>query len=75
MIRALLIIAAEHDQHDPNLAAAEALARLRTGDRDGARIAVDRAVQVNPFIPRIHCVLADIADDARQRKLERSLCR
>lgn len=71
----LLIVAARDDPDDPNLSAAEALARLRTGDVDGARKAVERAIRINPFVPRIHCVLADLADDPETRRRERAHCR
>lgn len=57
----LLILAAEDDPDNANIAAAEARARRLTGDPEGAREALDRAIRKNPFIPGIHCDLAALA--------------
>ncbi len=71
---ALLKLAAAADPENANLAAAEASARLRSGDRAGARAAIERALRVNPFIPSIHCDLAELARDDREETRERALC-
>ena len=73
----LLILAGEDDPDNANIAAAEARARRLAGDVDGARAALDRALRQNPFIPGIHCDLAELAQldqdlDALAR--ERELC-
>jgi tetratricopeptide (TPR) repeat protein len=70
----LLILAAEHDPDNANLAASEARARRLSGDLDGARLAVDRAIRQNPFIPGIHCDLAALAQDPLVVARERDLC-
>ena len=57
----LLILAGEDDPDNANVAAAEARARRLTGDVEGARAALDRALRQNPFIPGIHCDLAALA--------------
>jgi tetratricopeptide (TPR) repeat protein len=70
----LLILAAEHDPDNANLAASEARARRLSGDLDGARLALDRAIRQNPFIPGIHCDLAALAVDPQAAARERGLC-
>jgi tetratricopeptide (TPR) repeat protein len=70
----LLILAAEHDSENANLAASEARARRLSGDVDGARAALDRALRQNPFIPGIHCDLAALAEDPATAARERQLC-
>jgi tetratricopeptide (TPR) repeat protein len=70
----LLILAAEHDPDNANLAASEARARRQSGDVEGARLALDRAIRQNPFIPGIHCDLAAIAADPTTAARERQLC-
>jgi len=70
----LLELAAGSSPEDANIAAAEGRARLRVGDREGARVALERALRVNPFIPTIHCDLATIAGDDDEEKRERALC-
>lgn len=70
----LLILAAEADPDNANLAASEARARRLSGDLDGARVALDRAVRQNPFIPGIHCDLAALAQDPLAAARERGLC-
>jgi tetratricopeptide (TPR) repeat protein len=70
----LLILAAEHNPDNANLAASEARARRLSGDLDGARLALARAVRQNPFIPGIHCDLAALAQDPVEAARERSLC-
>lgn len=74
----LLILAGEDDPDNPNIAAAEGRARRLTGDLDGARAALDRALRQNPFIPTLHCDLAELhaatgAPSARV-EAERALC-
>lgn len=71
----LLAIAAADDPEQPNIAAAEGRARLRVGDREGARAALSRAIRVNPFIPTVHCDLAELATSEEEATRERSLCR
>ncbi|HFE44806.1 MAG TPA: hypothetical protein ENJ18_04820 [Nannocystis exedens] len=71
---ALLELAADADPENANIAAAEASARLRVGDRAGARLSLERALRVNPFIPSIHCDLAELARDDREETRERTLC-
>lgn len=70
----LLILAAEQDPNNANLAASEARARRLSGDLDGARLALDRAIRQNPFIPGIHCDLAALAQDPLVAARERGLC-
>ncbi len=60
----LLELAGAAEPDDPNIAAAEGRARLRTGDPAGARLALERALRVNPFIPSVHCDLAELATEA-----------
>jgi tetratricopeptide (TPR) repeat protein len=71
----LLEIAASHEPDDPDVAAAEARARLRTGDSERARGAARRAIRVNPFVPTVHCDLAELASNESVRARERALCR
>lgn len=74
----LLILAGADQPGSANLAAAEARARRLTGDHEGAAKALDRAIAQNPFIPGIHCDLAELAADAGDRAraaAERELCR
>lgn len=71
----LLEIAARDDPEHANVAAAEGRARLRSGDREGARAALSRAVRNNPFIPTLHCDLAALAEDAARRRHEQAQCR
>jgi tetratricopeptide (TPR) repeat protein len=70
----LLILAAEANPDNANLAASEARARRLAGDVEGARAALDRAVRQNPFIPGIHCDLAAIAEDPGVAAREQQLC-
>jgi len=71
----LLDIAAIDDPNDANLAAAQGHARLRIGDANGAAEALARAVRINPFIPALHCDLAELASSDSERQRERDLCR
>ncbi|MCA9634985.1 MAG: hypothetical protein KC420_03015 [Myxococcales bacterium] len=71
----LLEIAAADDPEQANVAAAEGRARLRVGDREGARDALARALRINPFIPSLHCDLAEVSDDEPETTRERALCR
>jgi tetratricopeptide (TPR) repeat protein len=71
----LLDRAARVDPRDANLAAAQARARRLVGDLPGAREAAQRAIAHNPFIPSLHCDLAELAADAATRETERALCR
>jgi len=73
----LLILAGEHQPSSANLAAAEGRARRLTGDLDGAAAALNRAIQQNPFIPGIHCDLAELAleaGDQARADAERGSC-
>ncbi len=71
----LLTIAGSDDPENANIAASESRARLRSGDREGAAAAADRAVRNNPFIPWLHCDLAELATADDRRVAERALCR
>lgn len=71
----LLDIAAAAEPDDANLAAAQGRAKLRTGDHDGAREALGRALRVNPFIPSLHCDLAQLAPDEASRLRETAHCK
>ena len=71
----LLEIAAAEEPDDANLAAAHGRALLKSGDRAAARAALGRAVRVNPFIPSLHCDLAELAEDDATRMRESALCR
>ncbi|MFV8755951.1 peptidase MA family metallohydrolase [Nannocystaceae bacterium ST9] len=70
----LLELASEAEPDDPNLAAALGRARLQTGDREGARAALDLAIRQNPFIPAIHCDLAELAEDPLELAREKAQC-
>jgi tetratricopeptide (TPR) repeat protein len=71
----LLAIAAADDPDDANLAADQGRALLETGDADAAHDALWRALRVNPFIPSLHCDLAQLTTDATRRLDEEALCR
>lgn len=71
----LLELAALETPDDANLAATQGRALLRSGDRAAARAALERAVRVNPFIPTLHCDLAEVAADETARERESALCR
>jgi tetratricopeptide (TPR) repeat protein len=71
----LLQVAAKADPEDANLAAAQGRALLRSGDAARAREALGRAVRVNPFIPALHCDLAELAVTEERRAHESALCR
>lgn len=71
---ALLEHAATQEPDDANLAADQGRALLRSGRRDEARAALWRALRVNPFIPAIHCDLAELAPDETTRSAEAELC-
>lgn len=71
---AVLDVAARHDPDDANLAAAQGRALLRRGRTEEARAALMRAVRINPFIPEIHCDLADLAPDPASKSREQALC-
>jgi Flp pilus assembly protein TadD len=71
----LLGIAAQDDPDDANLAAAQGRALLRSGKQDAARMALGRAVRNNPFIPTIHCDLAELAKTDSDRAREQALCK
>lgn len=71
----LLDIAARNDPENANLAAAQARALLRTGDVAKAKAATERALRNNPFIPSLHCDLADLATDEATRKAESIQCK
>lgn len=71
----LLDVAGKDDPENPNVAAAEARAKRLTGDREGARAALERALMENPFIPSIHCDLAALAASPEEKSREQTLCR
>ncbi len=71
----LLEIAAVDAPDDANLAAAQTRALLRAGQRAPALVAADRAVRNNPFVPTVHCDLAELATDPAIAARERGLCR
>jgi len=71
----LLEIAAVEQPDDANLAAAQTRALLRTGQRDAALEAAGRTLRNNPFVPTIHCDLAELASDPAVAARERGLCR
>lgn len=70
----LLAIAAADAPDDANLAAAQTRALLRTGDRTGASEAANRVIRNNPFVPTVHCDLAELASDTAIAERERKLC-
>jgi tetratricopeptide (TPR) repeat protein len=70
----LLEIAAEAEPEDPNLAAAQGRALLRAGRAEDAKLALDRAIRNNPFIPSLHCDLAQLATDESVRVSEAAQC-
>ncbi len=70
----LLAIAAADAPEDANLAAAQARALLRTGDRTAANDAAARAIRNNPFVPTVHCDLAELTTDVAVAERERKLC-
>jgi tetratricopeptide (TPR) repeat protein len=70
----LLELASAAEPDNPNLAAALGRARLATGDREGARVALDLAIRQNPFIPAIHCDLAELAEDPLELGREKAQC-
>jgi tetratricopeptide (TPR) repeat protein len=71
----LLDVAGKDDPENPNVAAAEGRAKRLTGDPEGARAALDRALKENPFIPSLHCDLAELTDDPEVKTREQALCR
>lgn len=71
----LLEIAAADEPDDANLAAAQTRALLRAGQRAAALEAADRTLRNNPFVPTIHCDLAELATDKAIVERERGLCR
>ncbi|HET6586059.1 MAG TPA: hypothetical protein VFG69_21525, partial [Nannocystaceae bacterium] len=71
----LLDIAAKDAPDDANLAAAQCRALLRTGARTAARAAADRVIRNNPFVPTVHCDLAELAKDDVTAAAERAQCR
>lgn len=70
----LLELASTAEPDSPNLAASLGRARLATGDREGARMALDLAIRQNPFIPTIHCDLAELAEDPIELGREKAQC-
>ncbi|MBK6916464.1 MAG: hypothetical protein IPH07_03590 [Deltaproteobacteria bacterium] len=71
----LLTIAAEDAPDDANLAAAQTRALLRAGDLEAAAAAAERVIRNNPFVPTVHCDLAEIDRDPAVVSRERALCR
>lgn len=70
----LLKIAGDADPDNPNVAAAQGRALLQIGEREAARSALQRAVRVNPFIPSLHCDLAELEDEPERAARERAAC-
>ncbi len=70
----LLEIAASAEPEDANLAAAQGRAMLRAGQDAASKLALDRAIRNNPFIPSIHCDLAELATDETVRAAEAAQC-
>lgn len=70
----LLAIAAADAPEEPNLAASQSRALLRTGDRVGAAAAAARTIRNNPFVPTVHCDLAELSTDTAVVERERKLC-
>ncbi len=71
----LLELASQAEPDQPNIAAAHGRALLLSGDPEKAEVALLRAIRVNPFIPDVHCDLAEIASDPEVKKRERAHCR
>ncbi len=71
----LLRRAGEDDPEQANLAASEGRALRLVGEAAAARDALARAIRVNPFIPSLHCDLAELAADPTEQQRERALCR
>jgi tetratricopeptide (TPR) repeat protein len=71
----LLERAAKHDPENATLAAAHGRALLRAGEHERARAALERAIRNNPFVPTIHCDLAELESDPDRRAFERAQCR
>jgi tetratricopeptide (TPR) repeat protein len=70
----LLEVAAQAEPEDANLAAAQGRALLRDGQDAQAQLALDRAIRNNPFIPSLHCDLAELAPDETVRAAEAAQC-
>lgn len=70
----LLERAASQEPEDANLAARQARAELRLGNEAAARQALNRALRNNPFIPSIHCDLAELATDSQMKEHEQAQC-
>ncbi len=73
--RPLLELALRAEPENPNLLAALGRAQLALNDRDAAIRSLNRAIAQNPFIPTLHCDLAEVATSAEDRARERALCR
>jgi tetratricopeptide (TPR) repeat protein len=71
----LLTIAAAEEPDDANLAAAQGRALLRSGKPAAAIEAIDRAIRNNPFVPTVHCDLAELTTDSAVAARERALCK
>lgn len=69
-----LDIAADADPDDPNLAAYQGRAHLRAGSVTPAGAALRRALRLNPFIPMVHCDLAQLLTDPIRQAEEQALC-
>jgi tetratricopeptide (TPR) repeat protein len=70
----LLEVAAQAEPEDANLAAAQGRALLRAGQDAQAKLALDRGIRNNPFIPSLHCDLAELAPDETVRAAEAVQC-
>jgi tetratricopeptide (TPR) repeat protein len=70
----LLDIAGAAEPDNPNVAAAQGRALLQIGSKEAARAALQRALRVNPFIPQLHCDLAELETDPERAAREREAC-
>jgi len=72
-VRALERSRERFDDHAPTWAVSGA-AWLALGDLERARMALRRAIRINPFDPQPHCDLGEAADDEQERRRERAMC-
>lgn len=66
--------AAQHEPDDAFLATLEAKAALSQSRKDLAGQAAMRALAINPMIPDLHCVLAQLTDDPQRIAHEQKYC-
>ena len=70
----LLELASETDPERASLAADHGRALLRVGRTEQARERLYDAIYMNPYIPSLHCDLAQVETDPARVRHERSLC-